>query len=395
MDRQFTISSDYSFDEIIDRENTRAIKFDYRERYQMPEDVLPLWVADMDFKAPPCVSAALAERAVHGIYGYSDITSDYTETVLAWQKKRFAYEPSSDSLFVSPGVVFALYRAITALTQKGEAVMIQRPVYYPFSSAILDQGRKLVNSPLVNQNGHYEMDFADIEKKVIEEGVKVFILCNPHNPVGRVWTKQELSQLGEIMLKHKVWVISDEIHQDFIFPGHKHQVFAALSPELAQITITCTAPSKTFNLAGLQISNLFIENPELKKLFRQSMKESGYSQPNLMGLIACQAAYEHGEPWLTDLCKYLEGNVTFFQNALAQKLPQVKCIQPEGTYLLWADFSALGEEKILKEKLAQEAKIWLDHGSMFGPEGTGYQRFNIASPRSLIAEAVKRLEKIS
>jgi len=387
-------SEKYSFDEPVERKNTRAIKYEYAKRRGLPEDILPLWVADMDFRSPPCVTEALDERSRHGIFGYSDITEDYVAAVQSWYRKRYAYEVNEQSLVTVQGVVFGLYTAISAFTRPGDAVMLQRPVYYPFSSAILDLDRKLVNNPLVFQDGRYVMDFQDFERKVVENQVKLFILCNPQNPSGRVWTREELIRMGEICLRHHVLVVSDEIHSDFVFPGYTHTIFASISQAFADITITCTAPSKTFNLAGLQISNLFITNPELLKLFKQALKKSGYSQPNLMGMIACQAAYEGGEAWLTSLLSYLEANISYVRDRLKKDFPAARLMEPEGTYLLWIDFSGLGlTDADLRKRIEQKAKVWLDHGTMFGPEGEGYQRINIACPRKTLVEAMDRLKR--
>lgn len=383
-----------SFDEVIDRKNTRAIKYDYAKKRGVSEDALPMWVADMDFRSPPCVNEAISARAQHGIYGYSDATPEYYFAVQNWYRTRYAYDLDVCNIVTSPGVVFALFTAVTALTNEGDTVLIQRPVYYPFSAAINNLGRTLVNSPLVYSNGRYSMDFDDFEQKITVNNVRLFILCNPHNPVGRVWTKEELIRISEICIAHNVYVISDEIHSDFVYPGYKHTIFASLSPETAERTITCTAPSKTFNLAGLQISNLFITEEKLRKRFLHAMKRTGYSQPNLMGMIACQAAYEDGAPWLDALLLYLQKNIEFARETIKNDFPGVKLIQQEGTYLLWLDFSALGLcEKELRVIIEKVCGLWFDHGTMFGPEGDGFQRINIACPRVILEEAFDRLKR--
>ncbi|MEI8199721.1 MAG: MalY/PatB family protein [Eubacteriales bacterium] len=382
------------FDEVIDRTNTCAIKYDYAKKRGVPENALPLWVADMDFRSPPCVNEAIAERARHGIYGYSDATPEYYSAVQNWYRTRYAYDIDVCNIVTSPGVVFGLFTAVSALTNEGECVLIQRPVYYPFSAAVNDLGRKLINNPLVYKDGCYSVDFADFEQKIIDNQIRLFILCNPHNPVGRVWSKEELQRMGEICLAHDVYIVSDEIHADFVYPGHKHTIFASLSPELSKRTITCTAPSKTFNLAGLQISNLFITDEELRKLFLAAMKKTGYSQPNLCGMIACQAAYENGGPWLDALLIYLEENIRYVREIINKEFPGVRLVEPEGTYLLWLDFSGLGlSEKDIREKIEKKSLIWLDHGTMFGPEGAGFQRINIACPKATLVEAFDRLKR--
>jgi len=381
------------FDEIIDRKNTSAIKYDYAKRRGIPDDALPMWVADMDFRSPPCINEAIAERARHGIYGYSDATPEYYNAVQNWYRTRYAYHIDICNIVTSPGVVFGLYTAIAALTREGDSVLIQRPVYYPFSSAIKDLRRKLVNSPLVYRDRQYSIDFDDFERKITENGVRLFILCNPHNPVGRVWTQEELLKMGEICIAHDVYIVSDEIHSDFMYQGHEHIIFASLTAELAQRTITCTAPSKTFNLAGLQISNLFIQNEAIRKQYYDAMKRTGYSQPNLMGMIACRAAYEKGAPWLDALHLYLQENLQFVRDSLHRDFPGVRLVEPEGTYLAWLDFSGLGlTDDKLREKIETRCGLWLDHGTMFGPEGSGFQRINIACPRAILAKALDRLK---
>jgi len=382
------------FDEEIDRKNTRAIKYDFAKRRGIPEEALPMWVADMDFRSPPCVNEAIVKRAQHGIYGYSDSTPEYFLAVRNWYLTRYAYDIDVCNIVTSPGVVFGLYTAVSALTNPGDSVLIQRPVYYPFSASINDLGRKLVNSPLAYNKGCYSVDFDDFEKKITENQVKLFILCNPHNPVGRVWSREELLRMGQICLAHNVFIVSDEIHSDFVYPGYNHTVFASLSPELEQRTITCTAPSKTFNLAGLQISNLFITNPEIRKKFLLAVRKTGYSQANLMGMIACQAAYENGAPWLDALLQYLAENIEYVRQTLQKDFPGVSLVEPQGTYLLWLDFTGLGlTDEQLRLKIVSDCGLWLDHGTMFGPEGEGFQRINIACPRATVVEALDRLKR--
>ncbi|HNX64311.1 MAG TPA: MalY/PatB family protein [Oscillospiraceae bacterium] len=384
--------SKYNFDEIIDRNNTNSLKYDFGKEHNMPADVMPFWVADMDFRTPPAVIDALTERSKHGIFGYTDIKEDYFKAVYDWYKNRFGFTVNKEWLIITPGVVFAICAAIRALTHEGDGVLIQRPVYYPFSSVIKDNNRKLVNNSLVYKNGRYEIDFDDFEKKITENNVKLFILCNPHNPVGRVWTKEELTRIGIICLKHKVIVISDEIHSDFVYGGNKHTPFASLSRHLSDITITCTSPSKTFNLAGLQLANIFIENESIRKALYKEIRKTGYGNPNTMGIISAQAAYEHGGEWLDELLLYLSDNISKTQSLLSEKAPKLKVIEPEGTYLLWIDFKGLGlTDKKLDDLIINKAKLWLDGGKMFGEEGSGFQRINIACPWSALNEGLNRL----
>ena len=386
--------SHINFDEIIDRKNTDSIKYDSAICRGMPEDLLPLWVADMDFKAPQCVIDALMEKCSHGIFGYSDCGNDYFEVLRLWFKEAFDWDIQQEWLIKTPGVVHAVTTAVRALTRENESVLIQEPVYYPFRETILKNNRKLVVSELIYDGRSYSIDFADFEQKVAEHHVKLFILCSPHNPVGRVWTAQELMRLGEICRQHGVIVVSDEIHADFVYPGHKHTVFTALKPEFNDFTITCTAPTKTFNLAALQISNIFIPNPRLRSAFRGEIEKSGYSQLNVMGFTACKAAYKDGRAWLNELKHYLNGNLDFLRLFLKERLPQVKLVEPEGTYLVWLDFNALNlSHQELEELIIHKAKLWLDGGTMFGPSGSGFQRVNISCPRQTLEKALLQLEQ--
>lgn len=384
---------DYNFDQIINRKNTHSIKHDFADAHRKPVDALPLWVADMDFQTAQEIIDALAERSRHGIFGYTEVTDSYFTALEKWFSERFDWTVEENWLIKTPGVVFALCAAIRSLTLPGDSVLIQRPVYYPFSASVWDNGRKLVNNPLVYRHGEYSIDFIDFEQKIIDHQVKLFLLSSPHNPVGRVWTKEELTKLGDICLKHHVVVISDEIHADFVFPGYKHHVFSQLKPEYNDITITCTAPSKTFNLAGLQISNIFIPNPEIRRKFHWAIQKTSYAEINTMGVIACEIAYTQGRDWLEQLKRYLTGNLKWIRTFLKEKIPKVKLIEPEGMYLIWLDFSALDlDEKQLDELVTSKAKLWLNPGTKFGPEGAGFQRINIACPRATLEQAFSQLE---
>ena len=385
----------YNFDEIIDRKGTNCLKYDFASERGKPKGVLSLWIADMEFKALDIVLERLSEIVNHGIFGYSDSKEDYFLVLKNWFEKKFGWKVKEEWLVKTPGIVFAIAAAIHAFTKEGDAVLIQQPVYYPFSETILDNKRKLVNSPLKRTGDRYEIDFEDFEEKIIQEQVKLFIFCSPHNPVGRVWEKDELKRIGEICLKHGVIVVSDEIHSDFVYPGHQHTVFASLSKEISDITITCTAPSKTFNIAGLQISNIFIENPVLREKVKKAIAQTGYSQVNQIGLAACQAAYEGGEEWLEELKEYLAGNIEYTRAFLKEHLPKITLIEPEGTYLLWLDFKAYNlTEEEREELIVKKAGLWLDSGSMFGPDGEGYERINIACPRKTLEKALWQLKEV-
>ena len=380
------------FDRLTDRRGTDCLKYDFAAERGYPAEVLPFWVADMDFPAPEPVVKALEQRARHGIFGYTDIKEDYREILARWFQRRHGWQIEGEWLSITPGVVFGICTAIRAFTQPGEGVLICPPVYYPFAASIKANGRKLVESPLVEKDSRYEIDFQDFERKIVEGGVKLFVLCSPHNPVGRVWSRQELEQVAAICQKHQVLVVADEIHQDFVRPGHKHTVFASLGAEVADFTITCTSPSKTFNLAGLQISHIFISNESLRRRFRHELEAVGYGEPNAMAEVAAKAAYGEGEPWLTELLAYLEENLRRTRAFLAENLPQVKLIEPEGTYLLWLDCRGTGlspEEQ--EEAIVQRGRIWLDEGRIFGAGGEGFQRINMACPWAILEEGLKRL----
>ena len=384
----------YNFNKITDRHNTNAIKFDLALARGKPEDVLPLWVADMDFPTAPEILEALHEKVNHGIFGYSVPNEKFYDAVKNWQKTEHDFDIARHWVVTTPGVVFAIACAIKAFTREREAVIIQTPVYYPFKNMILANNRKLVTSSLFEKDGKWQIDFDDFEKKIVENDVKLFILCSPHNPVGRVWTREELTRLSEICLKHNVIVFADEIHNDFVFEPNKHIVFSTISKEAAWNSVISTSASKTFNLAGLQFSVNFIQNPVLKKKFHDERDKTGYDEPSLMGFVATQAAYEHGKDWLTALKKHLVENLDFVRNFVKENLPQVRLIEPEGTYLLWLDFSAYGySDSKLDNLIVNKAKVWLDRGTMFGCEGEGYQRINIATPRPILEEALKRIEK--
>jgi len=383
----------YDFDQVIDRRNTMSIKYD-SSIYRQGEDVLPLWVADMDFKAPPCVTEALESRSRHGIFGYSEVGAPYFAVLKRWFKRRHDWHIEPEWLVKTPGIVSAIHIALLALTDPGDAVIIQQPVYYPFASAVQQTERQLVVNELVNDTGYYRIDFDDFEKKILQHQVKMFILCNPHNPVGRVWRRHELIRLGDICLKHGVLIIADEIHQDFVFQGQKHLVFAGLKPAYEDITVTCTSPSKTFNLAGLPLSNIFIANPRLCKKFKHVCARIGQNHVGVMGIVACQAAYEGGEEWLEALLGYLAANIAFIREFLEQNLGgSIKLTEPEGTYLAWLDFRALGlSAQELDNMLKGRARLWLNRGDMFGAGGDGFARLNAACPRSVLEEAMRRLE---
>ena len=383
----------YDFDAVIDRRNTNSLKYDFAVERDRPADVLPLWVADMDFRAPEPVLEALHRAVEHGIFGYSDVKSDYYDAVSRWFLEKFHWQTQPEWLVKTPGVVFALAMAVRALTRPGDSVLIQPPVYYPFFSVIRDNDRTVIENELVFRDGRYSIDFEDFERKILEHQVKLFILCSPHNPVGRVWSPEELRQLGEICLKHNVFVVSDEIHCDFAFEEHPHQVFLAANPGLAEKAIVCTAPSKTFNLAGLQVSNIWIPNKQLRAKFLKEIDRSGYSQLNALGLVACQAAYASGGQWLEQCRRYLRANLDFLRDFLAEHIPEIKLVEPDGTYFAWLDCSGLGlSQKELNDLVTQQARLWLDAGHIFGGHAGQFQRVVLACPRATLEQALFQLK---
>ncbi|MBR1683755.1 MAG: pyridoxal phosphate-dependent aminotransferase [Clostridia bacterium] len=382
-----------NFDYVIDRHMTACLKHEFATERGLPDNLLPLWVADMDFAAPPCVVEALHGRVSHGIFGYTDVKPDYVEACAGWFDRHFGWKPEGEWLITTPGVVFALGMAVRAYTEPGDAVLLTSPVYYPFYEVIRDNDRRIVDCPLREVDGRYELDLQCFEETIQREKPRLFLLCSPHNPVGRVWTKEELRAIGDICLRHGVIIASDEIHCDFTFPGHPHTPLLKACPECADTAFIATAPSKTFNIAGLQISNIWIPNAGLRERFRKQVSSAGYSQPNTLGLIAAQAAYAYGDQWHRENWAYLQDNLAFFRDILATRLPELRLIEPEGTYFAWVDFSGLGlSAKEVTDFVIHKARLWLDSGSVFGEAFGQYQRFVLASPRQVLAQALLQLE---
>ena len=347
----------------------------------------------MDFKSPPCVSEALSRAVGHGIFGYSSVKDDYYDAVAGWFLKHYDWETKPDWLVQTPGVVFAIATAVRSLTEKGDAVLIQPPVYYPFSRVTVKNGRRLVMNELVYKDGRYEIDFEDFEAKIRENDVKLFILCSPHNPVGRVWKRDELRRMGEICRKYGVIVVSDEIHCDFAFPEHPHTIFTMACPEMEERTIICTAPSKTFNLAGLQVSNIWIPDKELREKFAGLIDREGLGRSNQLGAVAAQAAYLGGEEWLNECKDYMRGNLDFLRSFIGEHLPEIKLVEPEGTYFAWLDCSGLGlSKKELNNLIIHRAKLWLDAGHIFGGDADQFQRVVLACSRKTLELALEKLE---
>jgi len=384
----------YNFDEVIDRTNYHSVKWDELETRFGAKDVLPMWVADMEFRSPKPVIEAIKKAAGHGIYGYTSRPDSYYQAIIQWMERRHHWRVKKDWLAFSPGVVPALSFMIRAFTQPGDKVVVQPPVYYPFFKVIENSGCHVVNNPLKLANKKYFMDYDDLERKIDDPRVKLLILCSPHNPVGRVWQKEELIILGEICLEHNIIVVSDEIHADFLFEGNKHIPFASISPAFAHHSITCTAPSKTFNLAGLQTSTIIIPNKKYYKIYENILDGFALDENNVFGLVALEAAYRHGEEWLEQLLPYLNENLEFLMKYFSERIPKIKVIKPEGTYLIWLDCRQLGlNSKDLNNFMIKKAKVALDDGYWFGAEEKGFMRINIACPRSFLEEGLKRIER--
>lgn len=381
------------FKNVYRRTHTRSVKWDMTEEVFHTEDILPMWVADMDFKAPQAVNEALIERAKHGIYGYTFIDEDIKKTVTSWLERRHNWIVPINSLTFSPSVMTSVHMAITAFTNQNDHILIQTPVYTPFYQAIEQHGRNVVkNKLLFNEvTNKYEIDFDDFEQK-LANGVKAFLLCSPHNPVGRVWTKDELMKMAELCLKYNVLIFSDEIHCDLVYPNYKHIPIASLSTNIAEQTLTFTSPTKTFNIAGLQISYAIIKNREKRRKFMQELKKFGLHSLNTMGIYALEAAYDYGEHWLDQLIQTLEGNKQYVCRNISKNTDKLNIIDAEGTYLLWIDCRKLNlNSEQLRSFMINQAKVGLNAGIDYGEEGAKFMRLNIACPKQTLQEGVNRI----
>lgn len=384
----------YDFDTVVDRWGTDCEKYDTITQRGYPSDMIPMWVADMDFATPACVQKAMHEAVDRGIFGYSLPGDEFYTAVENWFSRRYGWKVDRSWIIQTPGVVTALSATVRTVTEPGDAVLIQSPVYHQFFNVINRNGRKLIENELHYEDGKYTMDFADMEAKIREHKIKLFILCSPHNPVCRVWTKQELQQVGAICKKYGVTVLADEIYCDFFSPGYHHTPFAIACPDMVDNLIVCTSPSKGFNIAGLQISNIFIPGEQLRAAFRQTIDIVGYNECNYMGMVACRAAYAQGEEWLEACKAYIWENVLYIQKFIAEKLPQIRVIEPQGTYLLWLDCSGLGlSPEALEDLMLHKADVWPDMGTKFGEKTGQFVRLALACPRSVIVEVMDRLEK--
>ncbi len=382
----------FDFDGIEERKDTCSMKWDAVEQFCGKKDLLPLWVADMDFKSPPQVIEALSKRVEHGIFGYAGNYPGYFQATANWMQKRFHWQVEEEWILPSPGVIPALIMLIKAFTVPGDKVVVQPPVYPPFFKSIRNNGCHVVHNPLKLEKGKYVMDFEDLERK-IDDRVRLLILCSPHNPVGRVWGEEELKQISEICMRYNVLIISDEIHADLVYKGNRHIPLPLIAQEFWERVVVLTAPSKTFNLAGLQTSSTIIADASLRKMFQVALENNGFMRPNIFGLAALEAAYNYGEPWLEALLSYLEQNLYFLKTFIKEKIRPLEVIHPEGTYLAWVDCRALGMAgPRLENFLVHKAGLAFNHGYIFGPGGEGFVRINMACSRQLLEEALQRLE---
>ena len=390
----------YDFDTLCDRKNTSCVKWDDVKSVFGSADVLPMWVADMDFPAAQPIIDALKARVEHGFYGYTHAGPSMIEAIVDRMQRKFNWKIKPEWVVITPGVIPALSVAVRSITRPGDGVIVQEPVYFPFFNVVTSSGCQIVNNGLKLVDGRYEMDYEDLQRKFhaqpgmrpIASRVKAIMLCNPHNPVGRHWNNEELTRMGDIVLRHGGIVISDEIHCEILFDGNRHTPFAMISEDFEQNCVVCMAPSKTFNLAGLGISSTIIPNKKLRDTFNETKARLLPGQ-NLFGLTAMEAAYRHGDEWLEQLLVYLQGNVDTTMDYFEKHIPRIKATRPQGTYLVWLDCRGLGLDKLALTKFMREkAKVGMNDGFLFGEASAGFQRMNIACPRSMLLEALQRIE---
>ena len=381
----------YDFDEPVERRRTNSYKWDSE-----PEGVLPMWVADMDFRTASCITGALQRRVAHGIFGYTRVPDEYYDAVIGWFGRRHGWELRREWMIYTSGVVPAVSAVIKALTVPGDKVLVQTPVYNCFFSSVRNNGCEVVSSPLLQTGDTYRIDFDDLERKAADGRVRILLLCNPHNPAGRVWTREELVRIGEICLRRGVTVVSDEIHCELVFPGHVYTPFAALSDEFRQHSVTCVSPSKAFNIAGLQIANIVCADEEMRRKIDKAININEVCDVNPFGVAATVAAYNEGEEWLSRLLEYLYGNFLYMQGFCRKHLPDFPVMRLEGTYLAWMDCSRLKRtSEEIEGLLVKEAGLHLNAGTMYGEAGEGFMRWNIACPRSRLEEGLERFRKFT
>lgn len=384
----------YNFDKEINRRSTDCAKWDLKPASEDGQ-MISMWVADMDFEVLPEIKQALLQRIEHGIFGYAITSREYLEAVASWMDRRHDWVVQTDWMVPVCGVVPGLKAIVNAFTKEEDEVLVFKPVYYPFDSSVKLNNRKLVPFELTLKENHYELDFEALDKFLSEHSVQMAILCNPHNPVGKVWTEEEQKQLGKLFKKYGVFVVSDEIHMDLVHQNHKHVPFLKANPDMEANVIVCTAPSKTFNIAGLQTSTLIVPSPARRQALKDYIDRSGMTQPGIFGMSAAAAAYTYGDQWVDEVNEYIFDNMMLMKEWLAEKYPQIKVIDPEGLYLLWVDFRALGlNNQELEKAMLEEAHLWLDEGFIFGESGSGFERFNLACPRSVVQKALGQLEPV-
>jgi aminotransferase/cystathionine beta-lyase len=386
----------YDFETVVNRLNCGSAKWEQMKEWNqnVSKGIIPFSVADMEFKNPPEIVEELKKYIASTVLGYTIPTEGYLNSVCGWMKKRHDWEIKPEWIIGSAGVVDAFYSAIKAFSEPGDGVIIMTPVYYPFHTAISRNNRVIVRNPLKNNGSRYEIDYDDLERKAMDPKNKILLFCSPHNPVGRVWSREELERVGKICLENDVLIISDEIHFDLIMPGYKHTVFATISEELSDRMLVCTAPSKTFNLAGLQTSNIIIPNQKLREAYLREVESNGFFTLNILGFKACETAYSECEPWLEELLKVIYRNHLELKKYIVDNIPAIKVYDLEGTYLQWMDFNGLGLDKDELEKVMHEkAELFFDEGYLFGDEGNGFERMNLACPTKVLLDALKRLKK--
>lgn len=384
----------YNFDKLIDRKNTSCLKYDFGMQRKGRTDLLPMWVADMDFALPEEILADFHKRIDHGIFGYTDPDAEYYAALNRWTSTHYGYEVEPSWVTLGCGVVYGLATGVKAFTEPGDAILIQQPVYYPFREVIEDNGRTFINNQLHYENGKYTIDFIDFEKKIVENNVKVYMLCSPHNPAGRVWTKEELTKLGDICLQHNVIILDDEIHCDFVYAPYHFTSFMTLGEKYRKNLVLYHSPSKTFNVAGLQPGNIIIPDPDLRKKYRKANAAAGYSQGSIMGQVAVKSCYTKGDEWVKELVEYIAGNIAYVRDFVKKNFLKATFVEPEGTYLVWIDFSGYGfSDDELEHLITDEAKLWLDSGKIFGPATAQFERFNMACPRSTVEKAFNQLKE--
>ena len=382
----------YDFDELINRRGTNSYKWDSAAK----ADVLPLWVADMDFRTAPAITEALSRRVSHGIFGYTRVPEAYYQAVTTWFSRRHGWHMRKEWMIYTSGVVPAISAIIKALARPGDKVLVQTPVYNCFFSSIRNNACEAACSPLLRTGDTYQMDFDDLERKAADPKVKIMLLCNPHNPAGRVWTREELTRMGEICLRHDVTVVADEIHCELVFPPYAYTPFASVSEEFQRRSVTCISPSKAFNIAGLQIANIVAEDDDMRQRIDRAININEVCDVNPFGVEATIAAYNEGEEWLTQLIDYLQGNYDYMRDFCAEHLPRFPLAKLEGTYLVWMDCSALRlPSETLEQALIEEAGLWLNAGAMYHSPQEGFMRWNIACPRTRLAEALERFRKFA